>query len=51
MAHNHAHVATPTQKQWSSHRFANASIRGRYGDAVEEMDFVIGKVGCMGVGL
>jgi len=39
MAHSHVHVPDFTNTQ-----FCNSSIRGRYGDAVQEVDYVIGSI-------
>jgi len=48
MAFNHAHVARPSAygpwMQWATDLFYNTSIRGHYGDAVSEMDWVVGQI-------
>jgi len=43
MAFSHAHVAFG-DIQWCSEQFNGSSVRGLYGDAVQEMDWVAGQI-------
>jgi len=44
MAFSHVHVTVPPIKQYAGPDFAGKSIRGKFGDAVEEMDWVTGEI-------
>lgn len=44
MAFNHVHVTIPPVKQWASPNFTNSTLRGPFGDAVAEMDWMVGEI-------
>jgi hypothetical protein len=44
MAFSHVHTAIPADPQWAGTSFWNTSLRGPFGDAAAEMDWVVGRV-------
>jgi len=44
MAFNHVHATVPGVDQYAGPNFAGKSLRGPFGDAVEEMDWILGEI-------